>query len=131
MTQPTLLSVEVPLSEVVRKPSLGRAIEYCAELAGYTYDKELEDELKKRGVKVDATQLTRWKQGGEGIKWEKFCGLMDVCGNDAPLFWMLHARGFDVHSIRRRETELQRELRLAREENRALRRALIAQGEPA
>jgi hypothetical protein len=131
MTQPTLLSVEVPLSEVMRKPTLGRAIEYCAELAGYSYDKELEDELKKRGVKVDATQLTRWKQGGEGIKWDKFCGLMDVCGNDAPLMWMLHARGYDLNSLRKRETETERRLRLALEENRALRRALVAQGEEA
>jgi hypothetical protein len=42
MTQPSLLSIEVPMSEVMRKPTLGRAIEYCAELAGYSYDKELE-----------------------------------------------------------------------------------------
>lgn len=131
MTQPTLLSIEVPLSEVMRKPSLGKAIEYCAELAGYSYDKELERALNTRGVKVDNTQLTRWKQGAEGVKWEKFAGLMDVCGNDAPLLWMVHARGWDIHAMRRRESELQRELRLAREENRALRRALIAQGEPA
>jgi len=130
MTQPTLLSIEVPLSEVIRKGSLGKAIEYCAELAGYSYDKELEKALNERGVKVDNTQLTRWKQGGEGIKWEKFCGLMDVCGNDAPLFWMAHARGWDVNAMRRRESELERELRLAKEENRALRRALVAQ-EPA
>lgn len=124
MNQPTLLSVEVPLSEVVRKGSLGKAIEYCAELAGYSYDKELEKELAKRGVKVDNTQLTRWKQGGEGIKWEKFCGLMDVCGNDAPLMWMNYARGWDLSSMRRRETETERRLRLALEENAALRRVL-------
>lgn len=124
MNQPTLLSVEVPLSEVVRKPTLGRAIEYCAELAGYSYDKELETALKKHGVAVDNTQLTRWKQGGEGIKWEKFCGLMDVCGNDAPLLWMNHARGWDLNAMRRRESELERELRMAREENLALRRVL-------
>jgi hypothetical protein len=115
---------------VVRKSTLGRAIEYCAELAGYSYDKELETALQKHGVKVDATQLTRWKQGAEGIKWERFCALMDVCGNDAPLLWMLHARGYDLHSIRRQETPVERENRLLREENKALRRALVAQ-EPA
>lgn len=124
MTQPSLITVEVPVSEVVRKPTLGRAIEYCAELAGYSYDKELEKALNERGVKVDATQLTRWKQGGEGIKWEKFAGLMDVCGNDAPLLWMNHARGWDLNAMRRRETEVERQLRLAREEITALRRVL-------
>jgi len=125
MTQPTLLSIEVPISEVVRKPTLGRAIEYCAELAGYSYDKELEAALAKSGVKVDATQLTRWKQGAEGIKWDKFAALMDACGNDAPLLWMNHARGYDLAAMRKRESELERELRTAREENAALRRVLM------
>lgn len=124
MSQQSLLTVEVPLSEVVRKPTLGRAIEYCAELAGFSYDKELERALGAAGVKVDATQLTRWKQGAEGIKWERFCALMDVCGNDAPLLWMNHARGYDLNAMRRRESELERQLRLAREENAALRRVL-------
>ena len=126
MTQPTLLSIEVPLSEVARKPTLGRAIEYCAELAGCSYDKELEHAMAKHGVKVDATQLTRWKQGGEGIKWDKFCAVMDVCGNDAPLLWMVNARGYDLSSMHKRESEIERELRLAKEENAALRRALLA-----
>jgi hypothetical protein len=124
MTQPALITVDVPVSEVMRKPTLGRAIEYCAELAGYSYDKELEHALAKAGVKVDNTQLTRWKQGGEGIKWDKFCAVMDVCGNDAPLYWMNHARGYDSHSLRRRESETERENRLLREENAALRRVL-------
>lgn len=128
MTQPTLISVEVPISEVMRKPTLGKAIEYCAELAGYSYDKELERALNERGVKVDNTQLTRWRQGAEGIKWEKFTGLMDVCGNDAPLLWMVHARGFDVASVRRKETAVERENRLLREEITALRRVLQGEG---
>jgi hypothetical protein len=124
MTQASLLKVDVPVAEVMRKPTLGRAIEYCAELAGYSYDKELETALARHGVKVDATQLTRWKQGGEGIRWEKFASLMDACGNDAPLLWMLHQRGYDLSSLRMRETETEKQLRLAREENAALRRAL-------
>ncbi|MBE7420651.1 MAG: hypothetical protein HS128_23390 [Ideonella sp.] len=128
MNQQALQLVEIPLSEVARKPSLGRAIEYCAELAGYSYDKELEHALRAAGVKVDATQLTRWKQGVEGVKWEKLAALMDACGNDAPLLWMLHARGYDLSSLRRRETETERRLRMALEENAALRRVLQGQG---
>jgi hypothetical protein len=124
MSQPALITVDVPIGEIVRKPSLGKAIEYCAELAGYSYDKELETALKKGGVTVDQTQLTRWRQGAEGIKWEKFVGLMDVCGNDAPLLWMAHARGYDVGSLRRVESSVERENRLLREENAALRRVL-------
>lgn len=124
MTQQALITVDVPLSEVVRKPSLGKAIEYCAELAGYSYDKELERALERAGAKIDNTQLTRWRQGSEGIKWDKLTALMDVCGNDAPLLWMLHARGFDIGSVRRVESSVERENRLLREENAALRRVL-------
>jgi hypothetical protein len=41
---------------------------------------------------------------------------MDFCGNDAPLLWMLHARGYDLASLRKRESETEKELRIAREE---------------
>lgn len=50
---------------------------------------------------------------------------MDACGNDTPVLWMLHQRGYDLHSVRRRETELERRLRLAEEENAALKRVLM------
>ena len=86
--------------------------------------KELEDALRKAGHKVDGTQLSRWRSGSEGIKWDKFLGLMDVCGNDAPLLWMLHQRGYDLHSLRKRETEYQKALREEREENQRLREEL-------
>lgn len=36
-------------------------------------------------------------------------------GNDAPLLWMLHTRGYDVNSLRRKETETEKALRLANE----------------
>jgi hypothetical protein len=124
MNQPTLLQVDVPVAEIVRKPTLGRAIEYCAELAGYTCDKDIERAMERAGVKVDNTQLTRWRQGGEGIKWEKLVGLMNACGNDAPVIWMAHTRGWDVGRMVRYESEVERENRLLREENTALRRVL-------
>lgn len=128
VTQPTLIRPEVHVDEIVRKTSLGKAIEHCAELAGYAYDKQLEDALRKAGSKVDKTQLTRWQQGSEGIKWERLCSVMDVCGNDVPVLWMLNARGYDLHSVRRRETETERENRLLREENAALKRVLLGGG---
>jgi hypothetical protein len=124
VSQVALLQVEVPVGEVVRKPNLGKAIEYCAELAGYSYDKELQHALERSGVHVDCSQLTRWKQGAEGIKWERLSSLMDVCGNDAPLLWMAHARGWDVGRMVRYESEVERENRMLREENAALRRVL-------
>ena len=109
MTQ-LAIPVEITASDVAREKSLGGAIELCYKAAGYE-GKEVEHDLK-----LDKAQLSRWKTGGEGVVWPKFVALMDYCGNDAPLLWMLHDRGYDLHSLRRRETETERRLRLAEEE---------------
>lgn len=119
MTSQIALPVEWRPDEVVRKQSLGGAMELCAELGGYALDKTLQQELG-----VDKAQFSRWQSGTEGVVWPKFAKLMDFCGNDAPVLWMLHQRGYDLHSVRRRETELERQNRLLREENAALRRVM-------
>lgn len=114
------LPTQVSPVEVARKQSLGGAIELCAEAAGYALDKQLASDLG-----VDKAQFSRWTSGTEGVIWPKLEALMDRCGNDAPVLWMFHRRGYDLHSVRRRESELERELREAREENAALRRVLM------
>lgn len=119
MTTQLALSVEVRPEEVAREKTLGGAIELCAKLQGFQLDKELSSALK-----VDKAQFSRWHSGTEGIHWPKLTSLMDACGNDAPLLWMLHDRGYDLHSLRRKESETERENRLLREENAALRRVL-------
>lgn len=98
-------------AEVAREKTLGGAIELCAKAAGYALDKELQLELG-----VDKAQFSRWHSGQEGIVWPKFSKLMDLCGNDAPLLWMLHQRGYDIAVLRKRETETERQLRQVREE---------------
>ncbi|NBJ19744.1 hypothetical protein GT625_13520 [Burkholderia thailandensis] len=113
------LPVEVTEAEIAREKSLGAAISLCAKVAGFDLDKELQMRLG-----VDKAQFSRWLSGTEGIVWPKFVALMDACGNDAPLLWMLHQRGFDLASLRKRESETERENRLLREENAALRRVL-------
>jgi plasmid maintenance system antidote protein VapI len=119
----TQLSIpsEVSHVEVARKRSLGAAIELCANVAGHDLDKTLQQALG-----VDKAQFSRWQSGTEGILWHKLVKLMDTCGNDAPLLWMLNERGYDLASVRKRESELQRENREQREEIVALRRALAS-----
>lgn len=114
---------EVRPEEVARKQTLGSAIELCAEIGGFALDKTLQQELG-----VDKAQFSRWQSGTEGVVWSKFVQLMDKCGNDAPVLWMLHQRGYDLHSVRRRESETERENRQLREEVAALRRVI---GRPA
>jgi hypothetical protein len=115
--------VEIAPHEVAREKSLGDAISLCVKAAGFE-PKDLQVDLK-----WDKGQWSRWLSGEEGIKWGKLLQVMDYCGNDAPLLWMLHSRGYELNSLHKRESELERELRQAREENKALRRVL--QGEPA
>jgi hypothetical protein len=110
--------VEIAPHEVAREKSLGDAITLCVKAAGHE-PKDLQVDLK-----WDKGQWSRWLSGEEGIKWAKLVQVMDYCGNDAPLMWMLHSRGYALDSLRKRESELERELRLAREENKALRRVL-------
>lgn len=114
------IPVDIHPEEVARKHSLGDALQMCAELAGFSLDKELQQRLG-----VDKAQFSRWSSGTEGIVWPKFVKLMDACGNDAPLIWMLHQRGYDLHSVRKLESETEKVNRQLREENAALRRVLM------
>lgn len=100
----------VSVQELAREKSLGGAIGLCIKAAGYE-PKEAIDKLK-----MDKAQWSRWESGAEGVIWPKFEALMDFCGNDAPLLWMLAARGYDLSSLRRQETETERKLREATEE---------------
>lgn len=113
------IPVEVSSSEVARKQSLGASIELCLELAG------VEPKQAQADLKLDKAQFSRWTSGGEGVVWPRLAAVMDYCGNDAPLLWMAHARGYDLHSMRKVESEVERQNRQLREENAALRRVLM------
>ena len=105
--QQTSIPVEVSEAEVRRERSLGGAIDLCMKAAG------LEPKAVQQDLKLDKAQMSRWISGQEGVVWPKLEALMDCCGNDAPLLWMLHARGYDVGSLRKRETETEKALRVA------------------
>lgn len=114
------LPTQVAPEEVARKRTLGGAIELCAEAAGFDLDKQLSAALR-----VDKGQFSRWTSGTEGVVWPKLKALMGHCGNEVPVLWMAHDVGFDIASMRKRESKLEQQLRHAREENAALRRVLL------
>lgn len=101
--------------EIAREKTLGDSLALCAKVAGFALDKELSGRLN-----VDKAQFSRWQSGTEGIVWPKLQALMDACGNDVPVLWMLHQRGYDLHSVRRVESQIERENRILREQNAAL-----------
>ena len=109
---------DVSASEVAREKSLGGAIGLCIKAAGYE-PKEIQSALK-----LDKGQWSRWESGQEGVLWPKLTSVMDYCGNDAPVLWMLHDRGYDLGRVIKRESEIERQNRQLKEENLALRRVL-------
>jgi len=113
------LPTDVRPEEVAREKTLGGAISLCTKVAGFELDKQAQQQIG-----VDKAQYSRWLSGQEGVMWPKLERLMDACGNDAPVLWMLQQRNYDLSTLRRLETEVEKENRLLREENAALRRAL-------
>jgi hypothetical protein len=103
------IPIEISPQEVARESSLGGSISLCAKAAGIE-PKQIQDILK-----TDKAQWSRWESGAEGVIWPKLRALMDACGNDAPLLWMLHQRGYELGSLRKRESETERDLREALE----------------
>ena len=101
---------QVRPSDIARQPSLSGALSLGAAAAGLDLEKEVHIPLG-----IDAGHWTRMRTGAAGIQWDKLAAVCDLFGNDAPILWMLHQRGYDLHSLRKRETETERELRLARE----------------
>jgi hypothetical protein len=112
------LPVEVSPQEVERKKTLGDAIALCLELAG------LEPKQIQADLKLDKAQFSRWLSGQEGIVYPRLRAVMDRCGNDAPVLWMAADRGYDLRSMHKVESELQRENRLLRQQVDALRTVL-------
>ena len=104
----------VTQQEIAREKTLGGAIGLCVKAVGYE-GKEVMDALRVNGKPLDKGQWSRWESGGEGVVWPKLTALMDYCGNDAPLLWMLQQRGYDLSSLRKLETEWQRKEREQRE----------------
>lgn len=106
---------EVTAQEVAREKTFGGAIDLCRKAAALE-PKQVTDSVRTSENKpVDKAAWSRWVNDGEGVEWGKLVQIMDTCGNDAPLLWMLHARGYDVTSLRRKETELEKKLREANE----------------
>lgn len=85
------------------------ALSRCADLSG------LQDKSVAIETGIDAPTWSRIRDGSAGVRGDFLERLMDACGNELPLLWLLHRRGYDTASLRKRESELERQLREARE----------------
>jgi len=88
--------------------SMTKSISLCQHLSGLD-DKEL---CGVNGIVKDVAQWSRIKSGQHYFPQDKLCYLMDICANEAPLFWLARQRGYNLTPM---ESETERQLRIERE----------------
>src|SRR3546814_2249528 len=98
--------IEIDLSILPTIKSLPHAIAKCAEMVGSI------DKTVAIDTGIDSPTWARIKQGEAGIKGEFLDRLMDACGNELPLLWLLHSRGYDPRS-EEHTSELQSLMRIS------------------
>jgi hypothetical protein len=115
--------VSVDPALVHRQRSMLGAIALCMQAAG------IADKEAHLALDIDAGHWSRIVKGDAHFPLDRLGPLMDLCGNEAPLEWLAHSRGYRLEPL---ETELQRQLREQREaresveaENRVLRELLV------
>lgn len=74
---------ELPLELVTKQPSMSRAIALCMQASG------LDDKEVYLTLGIDAGHWSRIVKGDAHFPINKLGQLMDVCGNDAPLMWLV------------------------------------------
>jgi len=82
--------VEVPLGLIVRQPSLSGAVALCVQSSG------LDDKEVYLTLGIDAGHWTRIMKGDAHFPINKLGDLMSLCGNEAPLMWLAHSRGYGL-----------------------------------
>lgn len=103
----------VDLSAVAKQTSFSKALILCQNLSG------LEDKkfYGPRGIVQSQAQWSRimGPAAQHNFPQDKLNLFMDIAGNEVPMLWLLHSRGYDLHSLRKKETETEQENRLLRE----------------
>ena len=98
------------VARILACPTLSDACLYCMALTG-RQDKSLQIDLD-----IDKATFSRIKTGERHFPVSKLDLLMDVCGNDAPLIWLAHQRGFGLVRLRSEVEEENDRLRAHNEE---------------
>lgn len=117
---PEALAIDPTL--IANQPTMTRALHLCQLLSG----KDDAQFYGSSGIVKDQAQWSRIMGAGQHhFPHDKLNLFMDIAGNEAPMLWLLHSRDYDLETLRKTETETQRELRLVRQENDALRRVML------
>ena len=102
-------AVPLDLEEVRRQSSGARAIALCAQKSGRL------DKIIAADIGAQEANVVEDPDQRQGFSLEQLSLLMDTCGNEAPLHWLLLHRGYDPRTLRKLESQTERELREAQE----------------
>lgn len=90
---------------VLSLPSFRRALRYALSLA------DLEPKQVYDPLGMDKATWSRIENGQQAFPPEKLHQLAELTGNDAPLIWLAHSRGYELRPLR---SELQEQLEAER-----------------
>lgn len=99
----------VSLQLLDRQKTLANAVALCIQLSG------LDDKEIYLSLGIDAGHWSRMMKGNAHFPLEHLPELMNMCGNQAPLLWLVKKMGYDINSMRPMESETEKKLRLAEE----------------
>lgn len=99
----------IPEADLAKLSSEARAVQYACENSG------LQDKSIAIEIGVDAAVLSKAKAGQARLNDDALDALMDATGIEAPLYALLLRRGYDPRSLRRFESDVERENRELRE----------------
>jgi hypothetical protein len=116
-------AVSVDFDSVCRQKTFNAAIVLCVQSSG------LDRKQVYSALGVDAATWSRIESGQAHFPVNKLEQLMDLCLNEAPLMWLIHARGYDWSSVRRKQSEVEKALTEMQQENADLKRLLRLKGE--
>lgn len=109
---------KIHMSLINQQKTLCGAVALCVQLSG------LEEKELYMSLGIDAGHWTRIMRGDAHFPLHKLCNLMDLCGNEVPLFWLANARGYGLVVLQteseRRLEEMGKELEEERKMNKWL-----------
>lgn len=117
--RPSMQSIDPSL--IARQSSMSHALQLCAAMSGLP-EKAF---VGAGGIVKDSGQWSRiMSSGTANFPQDELNKFMDAAGNEVPLLWLLHSRGYDITYLRKRESEYERQLREANERNAELMKRL-------
>jgi hypothetical protein len=106
---------EIDNTVIASQPSMTAAINLCISISG------LEDKEIYQALDIDPGHWTRIRKGDAHFPPNKLDALCSLCGNDAPLRWWAHIRGYELKPLR---SDLEKRLDDALKENRELQKEI-------